>query len=144
MELAKLVCRFEKGQIYVRALIHEMLGGQEQGGIATPLRVPVILLFSNKEGAEHGYEDGWRADGFYHYTGEGQKGDQQMWRGNLAIRDHRRTNKALMLFEGVGAGAYRFGGFMSCVDYYEQDADALGNPRRVYVFRLRSVDALSE
>lgn len=147
MDLAELAARYQRGQTYVRRQIHDMVGGQEQGGISTPSRTPIpaILLFSNEQGANYGYQDGWKqSDGYYHYTGEGQSGDMQMKRGNKAIRDHHKNGKVLMLFEGAGrkSGLYRFAGFMHCVDYYEKDTDALGNERRVFVFRLVSVDEL--
>ncbi len=143
MDLAALFARFKRGQVYVRRQVHDLLGGQEQGGISTPRNAPAILLFSTEQGAEYGYKDGWRADGFYHYTGEGQSGDMKMIRGNRAIRDHQEENKVLMLFEGVGSGLYRFGGFMNCVDYYEKDTDALGSKRRVFVFRLIPIESIT-
>jgi 5-methylcytosine-specific restriction protein A len=143
MDFDALVTRFKRGQVYLRKQIHMWLGGQEQGGISTPRRARAILLFSTEQGADYGYRDGWRADGFYHYTGEGQSGDMQMVRGNRAIRDHQKDNKALMLFEGLGSGLYRFEGFMNCVDYCEKDTDALGNKRRVFVFRLMPIDGIA-
>lgn len=143
MDFDALVTRFKRGQVYLRKQIHMWLGGQEQGGISTPRRARPILLFSTEQGADYGYRDGWRADGFYHYTGEGQSGDMQMVRGNRAIRDHQKDNKALMLFEGLGSGLYRFEGFMNCVDYCEKDTDALGNKRRVFVFRLMPIDGIA-
>jgi len=47
------------GSAYRRSDLHDALGGQRQGGISTPARYPVILLFSSHRGAEFGYEDGW-------------------------------------------------------------------------------------
>jgi mutator protein MutT len=145
MDLAELAARYRRGQTYIRRQIHDMVRGQEQGGISTPRSTPAILLFSNEQGADYGYKDGWKQpDGYYHYTGEGQSGDMEMVRGNKAIRDHHKNGKVLMLFEGVERkpGLYRFAGFMHCVDYYEKDTDALGNERRVFVFRLVSIDDL--
>lgn len=143
MDFGALAGHFRRGQTYVRKRIHDSIGGQEQGGISTPRSVPAVLLFRTQHVVDSGYQDdGWQADGFYHYTGEGQFADMQMTRGNRAVRDHMKTGRALMLFEGVGSrpGLYRFEGFMNCVDYYERYTDALGNQRRVFVFRLIPVD----
>lgn len=66
------------GSAYSRSDLHDALGRHRQGGISTPARYPVILLFSSHRGAEFGYADGWNADdGFYHNCGEGQSGYPQ-------------------------------------------------------------------
>ena len=76
-------CPFEIGMSYNRQVdIHQKFGGQERGGIATPEGVPFVFLFTGESGSEYGYTDGWREDGFYGYTGEGQVGDMQFVRGN--------------------------------------------------------------
>jgi 5-methylcytosine-specific restriction protein A len=66
---------FVPGQIYRRRDLHHQFGGQQQGGISTPSRFPIILLFTGDSGARYGYHDGWQADGLFLYTGEGQRGD---------------------------------------------------------------------
>src|SRR5690606_41732257 len=45
-----------------------------------------------------------------YYFGEGQKGDMRMERGNLAIRDHLRTGRRLLVFKSLGGGRQRFVG----------------------------------
>ena len=55
---------------------------------------PNVLLFTDQaSGSPHGYVfDGWVDDGddkVFLYTGEGQRGDQQLIRGNAAILNHR-------------------------------------------------------
>ncbi|MGB4432504.1 MAG: NUDIX domain-containing protein [Bacillota bacterium] len=142
MDLSHLFAYFRQGQLYVRKEIHNMLGGQEQGGISTPRSAPCVFLFRKERASGYVEDDGWQLDGFYHFTGEGQSFDMEMTRGNKAVRDHRRAGKVLMLFESVKneAGVYRFQGFMNCVDYYHKDIDALGNVRRIYVFRLAPIE----
>src|SRR5262249_393893 len=77
--------------IYRRDL-HAAFGGQNRSGISTGRQEPVVLLFSDPvSGPRHGYIDGWQEDGFYHYTGEGQSGDQLMEKGNKAVRDHEAS-----------------------------------------------------
>ena len=129
----------------LRRELHEAVGGQTQSGIAPSAREPLILLFSDPiSGPEHGYVDGWQADGFYHYTGEGQRGDQVMARGNKAIRDHKPEGRELHLFQATGKGKpiTHVGQFMYC-DHYEADAPETGGGpvRRVLIFRLKPVRA---
>ncbi len=142
MEVVALYAYFKRGQIYPRRQIHNMIGGQEQGGISTPKNVPLILLFSTQQRRYYTYYGGWKSDGFYHYFGEGQTGDMRMIRGNRAIRDHQKEGKTLMLFEGVEPGMYRFQDFMTCADYYQKDTDTLGNKRKVFIFRLAVAESI--
>lgn len=133
--------RFRPGVICSRQEIHGVFGGQRQGGISTPANHPVILLFSSTSGRAYGYLDGWREDGFYHYTGEGQRGDMEMVRGNKAIAEHAKQGKTLMLFEGTEGGLQRFLGCMEYVDHYEQVLpDVEGKLRKGIIFRLRMVE----
>lgn len=125
------------GSLYKRKYLHDLYGGQQQGGISTPRSYPFIFLFSSDRGRDYGYEDGWKEDGFYHYTGEGQKGDMKFERGNKAIRDHVQNGKALLLFETLPNGLRRFIGPMDYVDhYYKEIPDEEGNLRRGIIFRL--------
>ena len=81
-------------------------------------------------------------DAFYHYTGEGQSGDQVMEKGNKAIRDHEANNRELHLFQSSGKGkpVTHIGQFRY-VDHYDADAPQTGGGplRRVLIFRLSSV-----
>jgi len=106
---------FILGQLYNRRQsIHDVYGGQQQGGISTPVGAPFVFLFTGDSGEEHGYRDGWSEDGSFAYCGEGQTGDQKFIRGNRAIRDHVEDGKDLLLFEALGTGGtYRFLGAFS-------------------------------
>jgi hypothetical protein len=127
--------------------LHAELGGQTQSGISPSAKEPVILLFSDPvSGPEHGYVDDWQADGFYHYTGEGQRGDQVMMRGNKAIRDHTLTDRELHLFQSTGKGKpITYIGEFRHEDHYDADAPETGGGpiRRVIIFRLKPVAAVS-
>jgi 5-methylcytosine-specific restriction protein A len=63
---------FVQGQVYRRRDLHDRFGGQRQGGISTPTKHNVILLFTSEAGEQHGYSDGWSGDAVFLYTGEGQ------------------------------------------------------------------------
>ena len=124
--------------------VHAALGGQTQSGISPSAQEPIVLLFSDPiSGPRHGYIDEWgKDDGFYHYTGEGQLGDQVMARGNKAIRDHSANGRELHLFHSSGKGQpISYIGQFSYVDHYDKDAPETGGgpTRRVLVFRLRPV-----
>ena len=79
-----------------------------QGGICPSRRTPNVFIFTDpSEGQQYGYFDGWHGE-LFHYTGEGQKGDQKMSRGNAAILRHRENGRALRLFYGA-RGLVRYG-----------------------------------
>jgi hypothetical protein len=128
-----------------RTDLHEHLGGQQQSGISPSSRAPVVMIFSDPaSGEQHGYFDGWNdEEGLFHYSGEGQRGDQQMTRGNKAIRDHQADGRSLQVFLGSGKGrAVTYAGEFEYVDHYETEAPETNNGpvRTVIKFRLRPVE----
>jgi len=66
--------------------IHGRYGGNWQSGISTSATQPYIFIFTGKAGAQHGYADRWENHNVFSYTGEGQSGDMEFTRGNLALR----------------------------------------------------------
>lgn len=97
---------FETGQLYNRQRdIHQRYAGQQQGGISTPAGAPYVFLFTGETGAQYGYSDGWRDDGLFAYTGEGQRGDMQFVRGNKSIRDHWRRDETFSSFRPIASAA---------------------------------------
>ncbi len=135
------------GGSILRRELHAALGGQTQSGISPSSRTPVVLLFSDPaSGEQHGYFDGWHDDGLFHYSGEGQHGDQVMSRGNKAIRDHLTDGRELHVFLGNGKGRpVTYAGQFECIDNYQVDAPE-GNDgplRTVIMFRLRPLDSIT-
>jgi len=126
-----------------RTELHARFGGRTQGGIAPSTRSPNVMIFSGPSGVKYGYFDGWQPDGCFHYTGEGQTGDQQLKQGNRALAEHAQTNKSVRVFSGVSGEVTYVGEFR--VDpgkpNYRTDAPALGEDamRQVIVFRLRPI-----
>jgi hypothetical protein len=117
-------------------------GGRTQGGIGPSRRSPNVFLFSDPVAGEpHGYFDGWREDGCFHYTGEGQYGDQEMKSGNAAILRHAEEDRALRVFMGArGVVTYEDEFELDSEQpFYETDAPETNNGpiRKVIVFRLR-------
>jgi hypothetical protein len=128
------------GKSLRRRELHERYGGRRQGGISPSRESPNVFLFTDQEqGIRHGYlYDGKRDDRLYHYTGEGQYGDQRMTQGNRVVRDHAAEGRELHLFDAGGGNATYLGRF-EYVDHYTADAPETGDGpvRSVIVFRLR-------
>jgi hypothetical protein len=131
----------QPGESIKRVALHKEFGGGRQGGIAPSRQSPNVFAFSDPEaGEQHGYYDGWLGDGCFHYTGEGQRGDQKMKAGNAAILNHQAEERALRIFMGAR-------GTVTYLDEFEVDdaepfwrTDAHeteeGPRREVIVFRL--------
>lgn len=136
------------GESIKRTNLHERFGGGGQGGIAPSAQTPNVLVFSDAEsGRRHGYIDGWQDDGCFHYTGEGQAGDQELARGNRAIANHSADDRALRVFDGVAGTVEYVGEFVLDRRPYRADApESQDSPsggrvvRQVLVFPLRPVD----
>lgn len=130
---------FEIGQIYDRqADVHSVYGGNRRAGIAACGRYPLIFLFSAPSGKSFGYEDGWIADDEFFYTGEGQRGDKDLARGNRAIYEHQHNGKQLHLFRAQEPGAYEYLGRFEYANHtFRKGRDKAKNARRIIVFRLK-------
>ena len=105
---------FILGEELKRSLLHERFGGQEQGGMSTPSEHPIVLLFTGDNGDQYGYEDRFRADGIFLYTGEGQVGDMKFVRANRALRDHEAEGRRVFLFEQTRKSYVRFVAEVRC------------------------------
>ncbi|MER5419904.1 restriction endonuclease [Streptosporangium roseum] len=128
-----------------RKKLHEDFGGRTQGGIGPSSRTPNVFVFTDPiAGEKHGYFDGWMPDGLFHYSGEGQHGDQRMISGNASILNHQREGRALRVFQGA-RGTVTYLGEFEVYDkdpWYEADAPETGDGplRKVIVFRLKPLD----
>lgn len=133
----------EVGAVLRRTEVHARFGGSTQGGIAPALKSDSVLLFTSEAGARYGYgHDGWRDDGSYHYTGEGQVGDQRLVRRNRTVLT---TDRPLRLFKEVRKSEYEYLGVFTLDPverWYKADAlDKNEDQRSVIVFRLWPSDA---
>jgi hypothetical protein len=134
------------GEAIERTILHERYGGRVQGGIVPSRSSPNIMIFPDPSATKTWVSVyGWRADGCFHYTGEGLRGDQLMKAGNAAILNHFESGRALRLFRGTRGQVVYEGEFVLAGDapYYTTDAaEARNGPvRNVIVFRLRPLDA---
>ncbi|HTD09801.1 MAG TPA: hypothetical protein VK680_13010 [Solirubrobacteraceae bacterium] len=140
-----MVWALQPGEAIERTMLHERYGGRKQGGIGPSRLSPNVLVFSDPAAGEpHGYFDGWRADGCFHYTGEGQRGDQEMKSGNAAILNSDAEGRALRLFLGARGRVTYEGRFGLAPDrpFYTTDAPETGGgpTRNVIVFRMLPLD----
>src|SRR5215216_4366233 len=130
----------EAGEQIRRGDLHAQYGGSGQGGMTRSSSTPNVFLFTDPAvGHQHGYYDGWVGDRF-HYTGMGQRGDQQFVAGNDAVLHHADEGRALRLFKGA-RGTVRYLGEFALDEnepYYRTDAPETGDGalRQVIVFRL--------
>ncbi|MER5654276.1 hypothetical protein ABT076_14825 [Streptomyces sp. NPDC002131] len=134
------------GEEIRRVELHTKYGGSSQNGISPSATTSNILVFTAaSSGHQHGYFDIWNEDGTFHYTGEGQTGDQRMVRGNKAILEHRETGKRLRLFDGARGTVRYLGEWTLDPDqpYSEHQAPATrgGDLRKVIRFHLVPVRA---
>jgi 5-methylcytosine-specific restriction protein A len=101
------------------------------------------MLFTGQSGEQYGYKDGWTANGVFQYTGEGQRGDMELVRGNRAILQHAKASKDLHLFEQLTGGTVKYVGQMICTGYQQRTGpDVDGKQRKVIVFELVPVEAM--
>jgi hypothetical protein len=132
-----------------RKKLHSTFGGRTQGGIGPSAKTPNVFIFTDPvAGERHGYYDDWMPDGRFHYSGEGQYGDQRMLSGNASILNHQAEGRALRVFQGArGTITYR-GEFVVDQEnpWYSADAPETndGPLRKVIVFRLKPVDAIPQ
>lgn len=125
-----------------RAEIHDRYGGNRQSGICPSSLYPYIFIFSGKAGQQHGYQDGWDNPDIFSYTGEGQQGDMEFVRGNLALKDHLKNGKRVFLFESEKKGFVKF---ITEVEFYDVDYfethDTNGNNRIGIKFFFKRIGA---
>ena len=137
--------KLKPGDQIERKELHVQYGGRTQGGIGPSAKSANVFVFTDPvAGEKHGYYDDWMPDGLFHYSGEGQHGDQRMLSGNASILNHQAEGRALRVFQGArGTITYRGEFVVDQEDpWYSADAPETndGPLRKVIVFRLKPVD----
>ena len=135
-----------QNQQYKRSELHDHFGGSRQSGISPSAKTDIIFIFSAGSGEQYGYQDGWRPDGRFYYTGEGQLGDQQFERGNTALLEHSENNKRVLLMQESTRSHVQYAADLICVDYsYIQTHAKNGDNRRaiLFVFEKSKADTSS-
>ncbi len=135
---------FVIGRTYHRPDLQEQFGGNPRGGISTPARHPLVMLYTGEQGAQYGYHDRFHSDGNFWYTGEGRRGPMQMKRGNRAILNHESNGKGLHLFEYIKPPRVVYIGEMRYVGHHiEERPDQDKALRSAIVFELAFVSSRS-
>lgn len=121
--------------------LQAVYGGNIQSGIAPSRSSDNVLIFTGPAGEHYGYMDSENADRTLTYYGEGQRFDQTMTRGNLAIRDHAANAKALRVFRANGDRTVTYLGEYEYVTHRTVTGkDRTGESRQLIEFTLRPVD----
>lgn len=139
------------GETLLRRELHDRYGGGRFGGMEPSVLADSVFLFSKPSaGAAFGYKyDGWHGDGTFHYTGDGQVGDQREDSGgNKALLSTRQNGRAVRVFRSEGTYTTYAGQFALVEEqppFYRTDApDRDGVIRSVLVFRLRPVGDVAD
>lgn len=132
---------FVEGQHYHRPTdLHDRYGGNRQSGISPCGKYPYLFLFIAPSGNDYGYKDDWISDNEFVLSGEGQFGDMEMKRGNLAILNHVEDGRTLHLFSKISSGYYEYlGRFAYASHEIEQGEDTEGKIRRRIQFHLKKL-----
>ncbi|NNK09927.1 MAG: HNH endonuclease [Flavobacteriaceae bacterium] len=108
---------FKEGIVYKRSTIHDQYGGNRQSGISPSAKHPYIFIFTGTEGKQYGYKDRWENNNVFSYTGEGQVGDMQFTKGNLALLEHHSSKKKVFLFKYISKGFVEFVSEVEAIDF---------------------------
>ena len=128
---------FNLGQKYKREDLMDAFKGAFQGGINICKRTNTIVITSKHTGNRI-YDDKLFDGDVMYYTGEGQVGDQKMWKGNKAILEAKANGRDVHLFVRFKPTEYTYFGIVELVDqpYYADERDKLGNMRKVIKFPM--------
>ncbi|MEM2676005.1 MAG: YDG/SRA domain-containing protein [Candidatus Bathyarchaeia archaeon] len=117
-------------------------GIRYSGNLKTGISHVVLTMVLNKtpeESVENPYNDRFEG-GSLLYTGEGKSGDQQMTRGNLALKMQMEKRFPIYIFQKKSPGKYMFIGQYNVVSVQtEKQYDVHGTLRNVFIFKLEKV-----
>jgi hypothetical protein len=130
------------GETFLRREMHEIVGGSFRHGMTSCSAGTEFLLFHDKKkSVKFGYHvwEGLQADGKFHYTGQGTRGDQLLTKSNLALIRASELGNTIHLIESVDGVCTYLGEFL--LDdpnfFVEAAPDSLQEGlRKVFVFRL--------
>jgi len=98
-----------------------------------------VLSKTPEESVENPYNDRFEGESLL-YTGEGRLGDQQMTRGNLALKMQIEKRFPIYVFQKRSPGKYMFLGQYNVVSVQtEKQYDVHGTLRNVFIFKLEKV-----
>lgn len=131
------------GQIYTNDELMAAFAVSGQGGMRKSNTTNSLVLISKHDANDkerNPYEDKWEEDGFFHYTGMGLSGDQDLnYLQNKTLSESNLNGVDVYLFESYKANEYTYRGEvrLAKVPYPMNEEDADGQRRRVYKFPLK-------
>lgn len=136
MNMDKFNPEIKQGQILVNTDIRDIFKCSTQGGMNSSVTTNSLVLVSKHY--DNLYHDRW-IDHIFHYTGEGQQGDQQLTRNNKKLAESKTNGISVFLFEKFKSNQYRFVGEVELAanPYQETQRDSNDTKRRVWVFPLK-------
>ncbi|MCQ2787272.1 MAG: DUF3883 domain-containing protein [Bacilli bacterium] len=125
------------GQVYKREDLISAFGGSFYRGMNTCNRTNTLVLIS-KHTSNRIYGDKLFDNNQIMYTGEGQRGDQQLTGGNAKLYYSNRDHTPVHLFVVYKNTEYTYFGLVKLIGEptRETENDVEGNPRLVYRFPL--------
>ena len=128
---------FKLGQKYKREDLMLAFLGAFQGGINICKRTNTIVITSKHTGNRI-YDDKLFDGDIMYYTGEGQVGNQKMWKGNKAILESKEMGRDIHLFVRFKPTEYTYFGIVELVDqpFFADEKDIKGNMRKVIKFPM--------
>ena len=135
------------GQSIKRTELSGYLKLSGQGGIDTSDKNSLTCIFSySKEGAKHGYKDGWN-NGIFEYFGQGLLGNMEMKGNNKSLLNHKlKQRRVFLFFKGLkGEVIYENEFTVDGNDpyFWTTSIDDEGKLRDSIVFRLKPVKKYS-
>ena len=141
---------YVKNEYYIQKEVRKSLGLGTMRGINLQKQQNIIVIFSNahalKPNQNNVYIDKYDSEtGYYHYTGEGLEGDQDMNGGNLALKNAKETNKQVHLFwqHTLGSDHQYVGEVDVTYDGTKNQHDKNNHLRKVHVFLLKPIQNVS-
>lgn len=134
---------FELGKKYKRDDLISAFKGAFQGGINICKRTNTLVITSLHT-SNRIYDDKLFDGDIMYYTGEGQVGDQRMWKGNKAIFEAKSINRDIHLFVRFKPTEYTYFGIVELVDnpFFADEIDVEGNMRKVIKFPIMQVSSI--
>jgi len=128
---------FKEGIVYTRQDLISAFKGAFQGGINICKRTNTIVIIS-KHTRNRIYDDKLFDGDMMFYTGEGQIGDQRMWKGNKAILEAKSLSRDIHLFVVFDPTKYTYFGKVDLVQepFFKSEKDVNGDIRKVIKFPM--------
>ncbi|MCH4057057.1 MAG: hypothetical protein LKE89_03890 [Lactobacillaceae bacterium] len=130
------------GTVYSNKDLQKTFKVSSQGGMRKSNRTNSLVLVSkqNKSSEKNPYEDKWQEDGFFHYTGMGLTGDQNLGHmQNKTLNESNTNGVNVYLFEAYNTNEYTYRGkvILAAPPYAVNEPDVNNQIRRVYKFPLK-------